>query len=62
MIKVQIPCKSCETYVTLEAPEESWVAWEKGVFVQNAFPGLTPSERELLISGICGKCFDSLSV
>ena len=28
--------------------------------IQNAFPYLTPDERELIISRICGKCFDKM--
>ena len=29
-------------------------AWEKGEKVQNAFPRLTPEEREFLMTGIWG--------
>jgi len=28
--------------------------------VQDIFPTFTPAERELLISGICGECFDKM--
>ena len=36
--------------------------WERGQipFIQDAFFGLTPDQRELLITGICGKCFDGM--
>lgn len=34
--------------------------YENGELVQNAFPYLTPDERELFISRTCGKCFDKM--
>lgn len=35
-------------------------AWKQGALIQDAFPDLGDDERELLISGVCGKCFDSM--
>ena len=32
----------------------------EGVLVQNAFPYLTPTERECIISGICPTCQDKI--
>lgn len=34
--------------------------WKSGVLVQKAFPYLKPAERELLISGFCDSCFESM--
>ena len=31
-----------------------------GEHVQRAFPYLTPGQREMLLSGLCGDCFDKL--
>ena len=31
-----------------------------GVHLQNAFPYLSASERELIKSGTCGKCWDKM--
>lgn len=31
-----------------------------GEHIQNVMPYLSVDERELLISGICGKCFDEI--
>jgi hypothetical protein len=34
--------------------------WMNGAYVQNAFPYLSADEREILISGMCGKCYDKM--
>ena len=33
---------------------------EGGEYIQAAMPNLSAADRELLISGTCGSCFDSL--
>jgi hypothetical protein len=35
-----------------------YLDWCDGVNVQIAFPYLSAGEREMLVSGICGKCWD----
>jgi hypothetical protein len=35
-------------------------AWKGGKPIQDAFPYLAPSLREILMTGICGECFDKL--
>lgn len=60
MSVVSVPCKSCKDFIPLEASESSWVWFELGALVQDAFPDMSPSERELLVSGICGDCFDAM--
>lgn len=32
----------------------------KAANIQNAFPYLTDDERELILSGICGHCYDEM--
>jgi hypothetical protein len=34
--------------------------WEGGALIQDALGYLTADERELLISGTCGACFDNM--
>ena len=34
--------------------------WEQGELIQNAMPYLSADEREVLISGTCGPCFDKM--
>ncbi len=32
--------------------------WQAGAFVQEAFPGLSADDREILVSGTHGDCYD----
>jgi len=34
--------------------------WREGKYIQNAMPYLSADEREILVSGICGDCFDKM--
>lgn len=55
-------CPFCGQYhEVLVYVDESYIAWENGdLLVQEAFPYLTASEREILISGICPTCWDKV--
>lgn len=42
----------------LKVTEEGWHNWRnRGMLIQEAFPELTSSERELLQTGICDDCW-----
>jgi hypothetical protein len=34
--------------------------WEGGELIQNAMPYVSAGDRELMISGTCGPCFDEM--
>lgn len=34
------------------------IDWEKGKHIQDAFPYLSANDREALITGYCGPCWD----
>lgn len=57
---MSILCGGCGECKILSAPAANWNAYWSGALVQNAFPDMSPDDRELLISGICGPCYDSL--
>jgi hypothetical protein len=46
--------------IVIEAPDEAVERWQSGDYIQDALPMLSADERELLISGICGHCFDTM--
>jgi hypothetical protein len=50
----------CRKALFINIPHEGYAAWKSGELIQNALPGLTDEARELLITNICGKCFDAL--
>ena len=57
---VAVPCRLCDTVHDLTVNVEGYVNWQAGEFIQDALPELSCDERELLISGACGACFDKL--
>jgi len=34
--------------------------WENGELIQKAFPELSADDRELLLTGICSKCWNEI--
>lgn len=42
----------------LDVTEQEFINWRNGELVQNAFPNLTASEREFLISGMTDEEWD----
>lgn len=57
---ISAKCSECQTTKVLEVPIEGLDAYRNGALIQRALPMLSAGDRELLISGICGPCFDKL--
>lgn len=53
-------CPFCGHAHEVAVNEDDFWDWDDGKNAQDAFPYLTPDEREMLISGICPKCWDSM--
>lgn len=60
IIPTVVPCRVCHTEHTISAPIADIKRWRQGELIQNAMPYLSAHTRELLISGICGDCFNKL--
>ena len=60
MVKYEKECPRCKKLTVLELPKEGVLNWEKGMYVQDAFPELSSSDREILISGFCASCWDEM--
>lgn len=56
MITIEIVCPFCGTHHTVEVNEVDFQSWQSGVLAQVAFPYLSATEREQLISRICPTC------
>jgi hypothetical protein len=60
-INMTVQCQACGVDYHLSVDYDGYVAWKNGEgFIQDLLPDNTASERELLISGACGKCFDRM--
>ena len=53
-------CKSCGKTESMLVNPSDVADWQEGEYIQDAMPYLSVSEREILISGICGICFDNI--
>ena len=59
--KVEIICSVCfKSYIIMVNSQDLYDYVHCGKLAQNAFPYLSPAERELIISQTCGPCFDNL--
>lgn len=54
------PCMVCNQSEKLLLDEEALIKWHYGMFIQEAFPDLTPAERELIMTGTHNDCFEML--
>jgi len=50
-------CPFCGHANEVAVNEDDYWDWQDGILAQDAFPYLSPDEREMLISGICPKCW-----
>lgn len=53
-------CNMCDAQHEIWVEDDDYKAWENGKMCQDAFPYLNTGQREILISGTCGRCFDLL--
>jgi hypothetical protein len=52
-------CDFCNgTVAPFTIHTEDYEAWRQGALIQNAFPELPLEIREMMISGMCPKCWD----
>lgn len=60
IISRKYTCRFCGKEITVQTDEEKFMHLDAGEHVQDIFPDLSPNYRELMISGMCGVCFDEL--
>jgi|TARA_R110002110_G_scaffold359600_1_gene569466 hypothetical protein len=58
MQEIKRDCKVCDTSYIVTAKVDDVCRWQNGGIIQDVMPYLSADERELLISGTCGSCFD----
>ena len=55
-----IDCVQCKETQSITVGNEDLVNWHNGELIQDAMPYLSAGEREVLVSGTCGSCFDKM--
>jgi hypothetical protein len=54
-------CKMCAANHVIFVKMHDYIEWKNGAgFIQDLMPYLSEGDRELLISGTCSQCFDSM--
>lgn len=53
-------CMFCGKESRITVPGQGLWAWEHGTFAQDAFPDLTPAEREMVMTGTHPECWDAM--
>ena len=59
LVKWEGVCSECNHKETLMITADQKAALRK-CNIQDVLPNVSPNVRELMISGVCGKCFDEL--
>ena len=53
-------CWICGTEHEVFVDTNDFIDWQEGKYVQQVWPNLTADDREVMISGTCGPCFDKM--
>ena len=59
-VTVVVGCIKCAEAQHITVGHADLDAWQNGTLIQDAMPYLSADDREILISGICGECFDKI--
>lgn len=57
---IPVQCRICQDIHYVDVPVDGFIAWRRGELIQDALPELSADQRELLISGTCGMCWDDM--
>lgn len=56
-----IRCSRCKQDIETSITEEMFEQWKRGnALIQDMMSSVPVDERELLLSGMCGQCFDMI--
>lgn len=53
-------CPICATTTFIPVKSQDWLDYVNGKLAQDAFPYLSADDREMIISGICPDCWNSM--
>lgn len=57
-IRIRTQCPCCSKVAYVNATKVAYVNWKyKGMLIQEAFPGMSTVDRELIKTGLCKGCF-----
>lgn len=57
--QIRAMCPMCDKVEIVTVDAERYQAWKDGMLIQDAFPGMSDETRELLMTGMCVKCWNA---
>ncbi len=61
IVNIEVACVSCGNPQHMQANADGYIEWRYGdKYIQEAMPELSVDDREMLISGVCGKCWNNM--
>lgn len=60
-ITIKGRCPMCGNEWSVEVDKVNYQSFKEGMLAQDAFPELSPAERELLITGFCDDCWEKFA-
>lgn len=58
--KINLKCQYCGKEIQINVTQEQIDKYQSGELIQRAFPNLTAEQREMLLTGTCGECWDKI--
>lgn len=60
-VNVEVKCPFCNKLSTIfDVPKDAYDKFENGELVQRAFPNMSSTDREMLITGMCKECQENI--
>jgi hypothetical protein len=59
-ITIKTHCPVCNKHNNVFVEEEEYKAYQAGAHIQSSLVSNTPEEREMLLTGICGECWNNI--
>ena len=53
-------CIECKQAIVVKIPAKELYVYRQGAKIQSAMPSVSANDREFLMTGICGTCFDKI--
>lgn len=57
---VRTQCPRCKNQKMITVDSKGYLAWRKGELITRALPELSAEDRERLMTGYDGKCWDAM--
>lgn len=60
LLDVTVVCPECDQPHTVTVNNKAYAAWRDGAHIQDVMPDLSVDQREMLITGIDGPCWNRM--